>query len=61
MGLLFCSLDNESHVSCTPESVERDDRRVFCLSLEDVRFPKGNQIYYNIPLSESSEVFGEKN
>jgi len=59
MGILFCSLDNESHVSCPPEGGETI-AEFLCLGLEDVKFPKGIQVNYNIPSSESSEVFVEK-
>ena len=31
-----------------------------CVTLEDVKVPKGIQVNYNIPSSESSDVFVEK-
>lgn len=60
-GILFCSLDNESHVSSPPEGGERETIAEFlCLRVEEVKVPKGIQVNYKIPLSESSEVFVEK-
>jgi hypothetical protein len=44
-GILFCSLDDESHVSCPPGDGERSGRRDFVfMKVEDVQVPKGNQI-----------------
>ena len=41
--------------------VERETIAEFlCLGLEDVKVPKRIQVNYNIPSSESSEVFVEK-
>ena len=61
MEILLYSLDNESHVSCPPEGGERETIAEFlCLRLEGVKVPKGIQVNYNIPSSESSEVFVEK-
>jgi len=60
-GILFCSLDNESRVSCPLEGGEREMIAEFlCLRLEDVKVPKVIQVNYKIPSSESSEVFVEE-